>query len=149
MDEPIDPRTEQERREADGWAEFEGLLSQVSEERLTAPGVLEGWTVKEMLHHVTGWLEECVARLEAVRAGTYVDIEETDEMVDARNAAFAEAARGLDVATVRERLETARARVLELWRELPEIDEAAIDWFGGETYEHYEEHVPDLERAAD
>lgn len=149
MDEPTDLRTEHARREADRWAEFEGLLYQVSEERLTAPDVLEGWTVKEMLHHVTGWLEECVARLEGVRTGTYVDLEETDEQTDARNAAFAEAARALDVSTVRERLEAARARVLQLWRELPEIDEAAIDWFSQETYEHYEEHVPDLELAAD
>ncbi len=34
------------------------------------------------------------------------------------------------------------------WRELPEIDEAAVEWFAGETYEHYEEHLPDLWAAS-
>ncbi len=144
----MDLRAEEERREADGWAVFEGLLSRVPEDRLTAPGVLEGWSVKEMLNHVTGWLEVCIARLEAMRSGRFVDEDETDEEVNERNAYFAESARRLDATTVREHLETARARLLELWRSLPEIDEVAIEQFATETYEHYEEHVPDLELAA-
>ena len=51
-----DPRTEHARLEAEGWGEFEDALSRVPDDRLTAPGILEGWTVKEMLHHVTGWI---------------------------------------------------------------------------------------------
>ena len=53
-----DPRTEHARLEAEGWAAFEDALSRVPDDRLTAPGVLEGWTVKEMLHHVTGWIRD-------------------------------------------------------------------------------------------
>jgi len=38
-----DPRSEHARREAEGWSAFEDALSRVPDERLTAPGVLEGW----------------------------------------------------------------------------------------------------------
>ena len=37
-----DPRTEHARLEAEGWGEFEDALSRVPDDRLTAPGVLEG-----------------------------------------------------------------------------------------------------------
>jgi hypothetical protein len=143
-----EPRAEHERREAEGWAAFEDALSRVPDDRLTAPGVLEGWTVKEMLHHVTGWIRECIVYLERMREGTFVDPEDTDEWVDARNAAFADEARVMDIAAVRAGLDAAREAILLSWRDLPEIDAAAVEWFGGETYEHYEEHLPDLWAAS-
>jgi hypothetical protein len=145
----MDEREEQARREAELWAEFEAALSQVPEDRLNDPGVLGGaWTVKQMLHHVTGWMRECSTHLEAMAAGTFVAPEETDELTDARNAAFAEEARTIEVAQVRSALDAAREDVLRRWAELPEVDELAIEWFAGETYEHYEEHLPDLQLAS-
>lgn len=145
----MDDRDEQATREAEGWAEFEDVLSRVPEGLLSDPGVLGGaWSVSEMLHHVTGWMRECSAHLEAMAAGTFVEPEESDEITDARNATFAEEARAMDVAQVRAALDAARDEVLRRWAELPEIDDAAIEWFAGETYEHYEEHLPDLHRAA-
>ncbi len=143
-----DLRTEHARREAEGWAAFEDALSRVPEDRLTAPGVLPGWTAKEMLHHVTGWIRECIGHLERMRDGTFVEPEETDEWVNACNAAFADEARSLDVASVRAGLDVARDEILRRWQDLPEIDEVAVEWFAGETYEHYEEHLPDLRSAS-
>jgi Mycothiol maleylpyruvate isomerase N-terminal domain len=131
-----DLRSEHVHREAEAWAAFEDALSRVPDDRLTAPGVLEGWTVKEMLHHVTGWIRECIVYLERMREGTFVEPEETDELVDARNAAFADDARVMEIAVVRSGLDAARELILLRWRELPEIDEAAAEWFAGETYEH-------------
>jgi hypothetical protein len=145
----MDARDEQLRLEAEGWAAFEAALSRVPEDRMGDPGVLGGeWSVKEMLHHVTGWLRECSEHLAAMAAGTFVEPEESDEITDARNAAFAEEARGMDITQVRAQLDAARDEVLARFRELPEPDETAIEWFASETYEHYEEHLPDLERAA-
>ena len=143
-----DVRNEHLRREAEGWAAFEDGLSRVPEERLTAPGILEGWTVKEMLHHVTGWIQECVVHLERMREGTFIDPDDSDEWVNARNAAFADEVGSLDVVSVRAELDAARDLILRRWRELPEIDDVAVEWFAGETYEHYEEHLPDLRLAS-
>jgi hypothetical protein len=145
----MEPREENAQQEAEVWAEFETALSRIPQERLSDPGVLGGtWTVIEMLHHVTGWIRECSRHLAAIAAGTFVAPEETDEITDARNAAFAEQARAMDVSQVRAALDAARDEVLRRWAELPEIDDAAIEWFAGETYEHYEEHLPDLDRAS-
>ena len=143
-----EPRSEHARREAEGWAAFEDALSRVPDDRLTAPGVLEGWTVKEMLHHVTGWIRECIVYLERMREGTFVEPEETDERVNARNAALADEAGSMDITAVRSGLDAARDVILRHWHELPVIDEAAVEWFAGETYEHYEEHLPDLWAAS-
>jgi hypothetical protein len=54
----------------------------------------------------------------------------------------------MEVVQVRAALDAAREDVLRRWAELPEIDEVAIEWFAGETYEHYEEHLPDLQLAS-
>lgn len=145
----MDERAEHAMREAEGWAEFEAALSRVPEDRMNDPGVLDGaWSVKEMLHHVTGWIRECSTHLEAMTAGTFVEPEESDEITDSRNATFAEEARAMDATQVRAGLDQARDEVLRRWAELPEVDDVAIEWFAGETYEHYEEHLPDLHLAA-
>ncbi len=44
-------------------------------------------------------------------------------------------------------LVAAREAVLARWAELAEIDAAAVEWFEGETTEHYEEHLPDVRAA--
>jgi hypothetical protein len=145
----MDEREEHVQREAEIWAEFESVLSRVPEDRLNDPGVLGGtWSIKEMLHHVTGWMRECSGHLEAIAAGTFVAPEETDEITDARNAAFAEEARAMDASQVRAALDAAREEVLRRWADLPEIGDEAVEWFAGETYEHYEEHLPDLDLAS-
>jgi hypothetical protein len=145
----MDARAEHVRREAEVWAEFEGALARIPDERLSDPGALPGWSVKEMLWHVAGWMREAADHLARMREGTYAEPEDSDEITDARNAAFAEQARAMDVAAVRSGLDDARELLLRRWSELPTADEVAVEWFAGETYEHYEEHLPDLRRVAD
>jgi hypothetical protein len=40
----------------------------------------------------------------------------------------------------------ARELALARWAELPKVDPVAAEELAGETFEHYEEHVPDLQR---
>lgn len=143
-----DPRTEHAAREAEVWTEFEQALSAIEPERWEEEGVLPGWTVKDLVWHVAGWVQECAGHLEEMRRGTFEEPEDNDELTDARNAAFAEAARRMDVTEVRDGLARVRALARERWEALPVVDDAAIEWFEGETYEHYEEHLPDLRRFA-
>jgi uncharacterized damage-inducible protein DinB len=143
-----DRRTELAAREAAAWARFEAALDRIPRDRWSDDGVLPGWTVKDLVWHVAGWLDRCGDELVGRREGTFVPQSETDEEVDARNAAFAAAAREMDTADVHTGLLLARERVQRGWESLPEIDDAAVESYAGETYEHYEEHVPDLERFA-
>jgi hypothetical protein len=144
----MDRRTELAEQEAERWVEFEAVLQTVPREGWDDPGAVPGWTLKAIVRHVAGWLEDLVGHLEEMRGGTFVDPGESDEAIDARNAHFAEQAVSMSTDEVWNGLLAARAAALARWAELVTIDEAAVEWFVGETTEHYEEHLPDLHRFA-
>jgi hypothetical protein len=141
-----DPRAELADREDAAWEAFEAAVHGVPRARWEDDGVLPGWSVKDVLAHVIGWLERCSDQLEALREGTYVEHDLPDDEVHAMNERFVAAMRDRDADVVWSHVLTARRRLLDQWRTLPEIDERAADRFGTETFEHYEEHVPELER---
>ena len=144
-----DRRTDHLAREAEHWTDLERLVLLVPRDRWEAPEILEGWTVKGMLWHVAGWIEEASQHLERMAAGTFVEPDEDEEDdTDDRNAAFAAAAETMDVDAVWNGLLAARDRCRRRWEELPEVTDRAIEEFASETYQHYKEHIPDLERAA-
>ena len=138
-----DLRKEHAEREAASWAELEQALNAVPRIRWDEEGVLEGWTAKEMLWHVAGWLDKCAGSLEAMRDGAS-GVAGTGETVDERNARFAAEGRAMDANAVWAGTMAARERVRRAWESLPEIDQAAIQELADETYEHYPEHVLDL-----
>jgi hypothetical protein len=144
----LDRRAELAEQEAERWVEFEGVLQTVPQDRWDDPGAVPGWTLKAIVRHVAGWLEDLVTHLEEMRGGTFVDPCESDDVIDARNARFAEQSVSMDADEVWNGLLAARAAALARWAELGTIDDAAIEWFVGETTEHYEEHLPDLRRVA-
>jgi uncharacterized protein (TIGR03083 family) len=139
-------RGDQSAREAESWARFETALGLVSRERWAEAGVLPGWSVKELLHHMAGWLDKCARNLGRLGRGEgeepgYDDIDE----VNARLAAEADA---MTPEAVLAGLLEARERVLRAWASLPVVDAGAVEELAGETYEHYDEHALDLARFA-
>jgi hypothetical protein len=137
-----DRRTEFAKREAEAWATFDAELARIPRERWEETGVLDGWTLKEMLWHVAGWLERCANGFEATIRG-----EETSSdglSVDERNVALADAARSMAPDAVWAGLLAARDRVLAGWERLPELDKRSAENFEGETFDHYPDHLADL-----
>ena len=143
-----DLRSEHANREADNWAEFETALARIPLERWEEPGIVPGWTVKDLVWHVAGWIDECSEHLEKMRAGDSKDYEDDDEDTDARNEAFASQAREMTTDAVRAGLLASREMLRTRWQELPEVTDTAIEWFASETYQHYKEHLADLESFA-
>jgi uncharacterized damage-inducible protein DinB len=141
-------RTEYLEREAASWAAFEAALTRIPRERWAEEGVVPGWSVNDLLWHVAGWADRCAENLERMRDGESLPVEETDEQVEAMNEAFAAAAKGMDADAVWTGLVAARGLACRRFEELDEADPTAVEWFVGETYEHYEEHQADLERFA-
>jgi hypothetical protein len=141
-----DPRAEHARREADAWVSFEAVLEAIPRTSWEDEGVLPGWSVKQMLWHMAGWLQKCARRLEGMRTGN--EPERSDQTVDERNDELAAQARTMTVDAVYRGLMNARALVLEEWEALPNVDERAISELADESYEHYDEHREDLERFA-
>jgi len=141
-----DPRTDAVAREAAGWEAFQAALARIPRQRWQEPGVVPGWTVKDLLWHVAGWLRTCAEDLEAMAAGRFVE-DDTDD-TDDRNAALAAEARDMSVEDVWAGVLEARELVLTRWAELPEVSSLAAEELASETYEHYEEHLPHLEAFA-
>lgn len=141
-----DLRTEHAGREEGAWARFEAALDRIARDRWEATEVLPGWSMKELLWHMTWWLEKCARNLERLRAGE--EPVDAMEIADERNDLLAAEARGMTVRAVEEGLRAARDLVRSRWDALPRVDDVAIEELACETYEHYDEHRADLERAA-
>jgi hypothetical protein len=142
-----DLRTEHAKRETDVWTQFEEATLAIPRDRWEIADVLPDWTVKEMLWHVAGWLDECVQHFDQMIAGTFEDPDEGEDDTDERNARFAEQAREMSVDEVWGGLVAARELVHRRWDQLPEITDRAVEEFASETYQHYKEHLPELQAA--
>ena len=91
------------------WGEFQGLLASLSPEQAERPGYfLEGWSAKDLLAHVAGWLAEAGQVLEQVRVGTFTG---RDMDIEGRNAVFLEANRPQPLRVVHAEAYAARTRL--------------------------------------
>ena len=123
------------------WEELEGLVEALSPEQAEIPGYLPGWSVKDFLAHLAGWLAEAGQALEQIRSGTFTD---SDVDVDARNDAFVDANRDQPLSVVFFELKAARRRLLHHLHgltEIPPLAEASLRKAGPE---HYAQHLPRL-----
>ena len=128
-------------RDDAAWTEFRSLIDGLSVEKSAEAGYNGDWSVKDLVAHIGSWFAEAATMLEQMRMGTYTR-ERLD--VDGLNERWFETWRNQDFSTVKAELLSARARMLEEWDRLPEVDDEARRWFWESTVEHYEEHVPRL-----
>ena len=126
-----------------GWEELEGLVEQLTPEQGLIPGYHPGWSVKDLLAHLAGWLAEAGMALE--QDPSEILTEGTVD-VDARNEAFVDANRDQPLSIVLAELYAARRRVLQhlhgLTGGVPAAAEASVRKAGPE---HYAEHLPRLQ----
>jgi hypothetical protein len=129
----------------EGWRPFRRALNRLGLSALseTTPS---GWTYKGMLGHVANWMEKLAVelpnRLEG-RRGPLPD-------VDGENAREAEASTSRSAHEAVERVHAAYKAVADLVTALPadrDINFLAIRLVVGETYDHFAEHVGEIEAA--
>jgi Mycothiol maleylpyruvate isomerase N-terminal domain len=125
-----------------GWDELHALMDSLTPEQAERPGYYpEGWTAKDLLAHIGSWLAEAGVILERISVGTYRP-EEID--VDSMNRQFLEALKDVPFNIVRAQASSARTRMLQAWRALPEMTPEAAFWIRKSGAEHYAEHLPRL-----
>jgi hypothetical protein len=134
--------------EDEGWRALHATLHRIPAERMEEPSVTpEGWSPKDVAFHVAAWLAEAAAYLRRMAAGTFDPSEDpTREQIERMNAEWLAASRGMDVATVRAELESARVEMRLAWGDLPEITPDAWSWFDESGARHYADHAHDLRR---
>jgi DinB family protein len=134
-------RDELLEREDKAWAGFEDAFAAVSEDRRDTPGVVPGWSVKDLVWHCAYWAGYVGDVLDRIARG---EPEPPDQDWEALNVAVNEDGHALswdqiivEAAKRRERARTALAA-------LPELTDPAVEEFTGETFEHYEEHAAEI-----
>jgi hypothetical protein len=134
---------EEDRR----WAELHELVDSLPEDRAGVPGYFqEGWSAKDLVGHIGGWLAEGGVMLERIHGGTY-RAGEID--VDAENARMLEAMRDLPFREIRAQASSARSRMLAAWGALDGGSADADWWIRKAGPDHYAEHLPRLREWVD
>lgn len=129
-------------------ASWDGLMRAIAgipDDRLTAPGAVGEWSVKDVMGHVAYWDEQAVAvarrRMVGTEPGPPIDWQTINEREAATRA-------GQSLAAAREELRHAHERVMETLRSLLVLTPAdAIGICGcltDDTYEHYDEHASEI-----
>lgn len=134
--------------ESQGWRSFRTILDEVPLDRLEEPTLTPGgWSVRDLLVHVGGWLRACAEVLEGLRDGTWhpaLAEPETPGSVERVNAGHVALAQGMTPTEAGAWLGEARARARRALGSLDELVPEAWSWFEESGPMHYAKHSHDL-----
>ena len=129
-----------------GWQRLHATFARVPAERFEEASLTpDGWSPKDAMFHVAGWLADCARVLEQIREGTFDRAAEDALVTDDVNRRWFETSRTMDAATVRAEFEGARVKARECLATMPEVTPEAWEWFEESGPLHYDKHVQDLE----
>ena len=134
---------------------FDQALTEVDPDQLTTPGVVGGWSVKDIIAHVTWGVIETVGMLEA-KGLMGSELWRLPE--EQRNAAVYEQNCARSLSDVMAESQQAHKKLVDVIEEIPEQDLLHADWFaglpGGEwppwrviqvnVSDHYVHHTKDI-----
>jgi hypothetical protein len=153
MSEPKSRKEDLLARIVSGRQALEQTLARIPEKDLEAPILHDGWSVKDTLGHLAYWEGTLVSRLNTLRAG---GTPEPLGDMDARNARTLANTRLLPLEEVRRSEQKTYRQLLDLLQHASPDElftpghfagangNAFEAWIGGETWDHYEEHLPEL-----
>jgi Mycothiol maleylpyruvate isomerase N-terminal domain len=131
--------------EAAAWRDLEATFAAVPADRFEEPTLTpEGWSPKDAMFHVAGWMRDCAVQLEAMRSGAFDASEETRDSIERQNQAWFEESRDLPAQAVRWGFVDARRRMLDAFAAVTTVSPVAVEWFEESGALHYPKHVEDL-----
>lgn len=128
------------------WAELQESYAGLPDSQLTEPGVVDGWTVKDILAHVTTWEEEAIKYLPLILKGGAPPRYSTKYGgIDAFNALMTEQKRDLSLSEVLRHLEETHRQLIDYIQSVPEEHFTRETRFRRrlrlDTYSHYPLHT--------
>lgn len=138
---------------ASAWTELVATIDSVPEDEMETPGVVEEWSVKDLLGHITFWAEKAAADLDLLAQGKVDEIETPggDEGVAEWNKRESDARKGMGLEEIKKgwlaSYERARKALDGVSAE--QLDTEVADWaqwkrYAGDTYLHYREHTEQI-----
>lgn len=142
-----------ERSLNEAWDELVVTIESVPAEEIDTPGVVEEWSVKDLLGHITFWTEKAASDLDLLAAGKPEEIETPggDENVAIWNKRESDARKRMSLDEIKRGWvaghERARIALEGLTAEQLDIEVAGwAQWkrYAGDTYLHYREHTEQI-----
>ena len=127
------------------WTEFQESYAGLPDARLTEPGVVGEWSVKDILAHATTWETEALKHLPLIIAGGRPPRYVTYGGLDAFNEMMTERKRGLSLSEVQQQLQETHVHLIDFVRHAPAEQLASESRFRRrlrlDTYSHYPIHT--------
>ncbi|MGH9174322.1 MAG: DinB family protein [Vicinamibacterales bacterium] len=128
------------------WTAFTDAYAGLPDARMTEPGVTGGWSIKDILAHITIWEEEALKHLPHVIAGdTPPRYSVTYGGIDAFNDLMVERRRALPLSDVLRQLDETHQRLIAYVETMPDdqitTDTRARRRLRLDTYSHYPIHT--------
>jgi hypothetical protein len=133
------------------WADFEASYAGLSDDQLLIPGVQGGWSVRDIIAHVTWWEEEALKHVPLVASGGRPPrYSTTYGGIDAFNALMTAQRSHLSLEEVRAQHRSVHARLVAYLEALPEPLLASGSRVRRrlrlDTYGHYPLHAAAIRR---
>ena len=142
-----------ERELGEAWAEIVALVDSFSETEQAQPGVVDDWSIKDLLGHMAFWAEKAAADLRSLSGGRPEKIEgpSSVEELNDWNAREAEARAGKSLADLRAEWEKTFKDAAAEFRGFDAglLETEVRGWsqlnrFLGDTTLHYKEHAEQI-----
>lgn len=150
-----------------GWTQLQDFIGSLTEEQLTVPTDTAGWTVKDHLIHLAVWQAGITALLNHKTRWEGMGISREQflsEDYDATNSIIQQQHKDEPLFDVLATLRAEHQRLLDTLEGLTDEDIArpykhyapdsdrdapVVYWMAGNTYGHYEEHLPWMQAIVD
>ena len=138
------------------WNNLQAALDGLTEEQMHQPGVVGGWSVKDILAHITAWQTRLISTLFKAERGVAPETTEGGLSVDQLNEKFYREMKDRAFEKVWDDLDSSYYQLLgrlETWKEKDLFDPKRFKWMRGEpferyiagdSYEHYAEHAQQI-----
>lgn len=142
-----------ERELLHAWQELASAVDSFSEAEMEQAGVIEGWSVKDLLGHIAFWADKAAADLQAVVGGRPEEVATpgSEKAVGEWNERERQSRAGRPLAEIREEWLESFQKAMDALAAFPADrlrekvkGSTVLDRFAGDTYEHYREHFGDL-----
>jgi hypothetical protein len=125
----------------EAWRQLFAALDDIPEDRMSDPGVIGEWSLKDLFGHLAFWDEHAVTEIERALAGLPREDDAWQEMNEADHAARQDRT----LPEQRSAMHQAHAALVERLEAVAGIEAARIDEaIRPDTYEHYQDHVGDI-----
>ena len=127
------------------WSAIKESYEGLSDSQMTEPGVIDNWSVKDILAHVTTWEEEALKYLPLISTGGRLPRYIQYGGIDAFNAQMTEQKRGLALSDVLRQLDETHHRLIDYLQSVAEEHFTREARFRHrlrlDTYSHYPQHA--------